>query len=138
MLMDMFYHAAPGPRKRRVHLAMFMSEVYQRLHKISGVLQPLWRGLLCCHCCYVSLVEEPHSGGLLTVLKPLKCFGHFLQWSLPTIDMGQYRAGSMYSTICAVMRNTGVPATASGWVTPSGLPGFRRSKPEQHSRGKKG
>ena len=35
MLMDMFYHAVPVARKRRMHLAMFMSETYRRLHEYS-------------------------------------------------------------------------------------------------------
>ena len=41
MLMDMFFHAVPVPQKRRLHLAMFMSEVYQRLHRLTDRTHPL-------------------------------------------------------------------------------------------------
>eukprot|EP00667_Euglena_gracilis_P008773 EG_transcript_8895 len=35
MMIDMFYHAVPIPEKRRVHLTMFLAEVYRRLHFLT-------------------------------------------------------------------------------------------------------
>eukprot|EP00668_Euglena_longa_P030156 GGOE01037578.1.p1 GENE.GGOE01037578.1~~GGOE01037578.1.p1 ORF type:complete len:560 (+),score=133.55 GGOE01037578.1:77-1681(+) len=35
MMMDMFYHAVPIPFKRRVHLTMFLAEIYPRLHFLT-------------------------------------------------------------------------------------------------------